>query len=312
MGKNVTTFDWIAAESAPKHYPMEIIQGTFLYKGEDQGLYIPSGGTLDGGWGKPISSHVVGPERKPLPDRLQITFFSYAESQFYRGEFTLPYDVILQMFQDGVAANEAQPTYSKIIAGIAPGGVVAVWLHGQKKTEIFFGQAEKVDLDPSGAFNLPFDNKADSNAYVEKQLLNTLTPAELDSLRKDGVPFGLWSRYRKRYQWMPVLATNTRMAKINVRYVNGETEKKFDFYSDKSIANTFPVPKYLSFHTSDYIYTVAFDEIEIMNAFEKLGREGKAIYLEVDARYPRSTSKVRLVNIDKESIQLHKMVFDDW
>jgi hypothetical protein len=47
MTKNVTKFEWDATESAPKHYPMEIIQGDFIYHGEkERNLYIPSGGTL--------------------------------------------------------------------------------------------------------------------------------------------------------------------------------------------------------------------------------------------------------------------------
>jgi hypothetical protein len=52
MTINNTKFEWGATESAPEHYPMEIIQGTFIYKGEkDRGLYIPNGGTLSAGWG---------------------------------------------------------------------------------------------------------------------------------------------------------------------------------------------------------------------------------------------------------------------
>ncbi len=77
-----TEFDWYATESAPKYYPMEIRQGTFYYKGKDHGLYIPSGGTLRAGWGEMNSLHVTGPDKKPLPDRVEVIFFSYAEKQF--------------------------------------------------------------------------------------------------------------------------------------------------------------------------------------------------------------------------------------
>ncbi len=44
-----TKFIWLATESAPGYYPMEIIQGEFYYQGEGYGLYIPSGGTLSDG-----------------------------------------------------------------------------------------------------------------------------------------------------------------------------------------------------------------------------------------------------------------------
>ena len=43
---NKDEFKWYATESAPSGYPMEIIQGTFFYKGKDTGLYIPNGGVV--------------------------------------------------------------------------------------------------------------------------------------------------------------------------------------------------------------------------------------------------------------------------
>ena len=102
MSKNNTKFEWIATESAPQHYPMEIIKGTFYYHGKDNGLYIPSGGTLSYGWGHGISNHHLHDGRERLPARLKIIFFSYAEKQFYHGEFDLPYEKIVSLFQDGI------------------------------------------------------------------------------------------------------------------------------------------------------------------------------------------------------------------
>src|SRR5690625_3500537 len=94
IATNSDKFDWKATESAPKNFPIKIIDGTFIYHGRSDGtgLYVPSGGLLDKGWGEMISSHIVGPDLKPLPDRLKITFFSYLEDQFYEGVFDLPYE----------------------------------------------------------------------------------------------------------------------------------------------------------------------------------------------------------------------------
>jgi len=180
--KNMTEFTWSATECAPKGYPMEIISGTFLFKGKDHGLYVPDGGTLTGGWGDPLSNH--GSISHCLPDRLKITFFSYAEKQFYQGEFQLPCDKIVALFQAGVKANKENPTYSKMMVGIAPGGVVSAWVEGRAGVEVFFGQAEKVELDPSIAFRLPFSSVEDSDAYIAKQLPNSLSPEELASFEK--------------------------------------------------------------------------------------------------------------------------------
>jgi len=313
-----TTFDWGAAESGPKGYPMEVISGTFLFKGEKRGLYVPNGATLHGGWGKPRSSH--GHIDYGLPDRLKITFFSYVEKQFYQGEFELPYDTMVKYFQAGVEAFKSDedmvPTYSKIVAGVAPGGVVAVWVTGRQRVEVFFGKAKKIELDPSKAFDLPFDSEEESNAYIEKQLPNSLTPDELDSLNKKGIPFGLWSRYRNRYLWAPVDAEGYSLKDPNTTFVNGEFFRRFKFYELKDEQRLLPAPVSLLFRAKGKVYEVYFEEYETMEAFEKLysnekliGDE-KFIRMEFDFKVPQSDSRVRLYN-SEESIELKKVVFKD-
>jgi len=310
MSENVTKFEWGATESAPKHYPMKIIRGEFIYKGEtERGLYIPSGGTLIAGWGRPISSHATGEKYKPLPDKLDITFFSNAENQFYHGKFELPYENILKYFQTGVADNPAQPTYSSIMAGIAPGGVVAVWVIGTGGYhEVFFGQAEKVDLNPSTAFALPFKDKAQEQWYIDKQLTNVLSPEEMDDLKTNGIPFGLWARYRKQYQWDVRLTKEFELTYTGYQFLNGERYKKPGMILR-------PVPKQVAFKTiingERNIFIVIFDEIEIMDAFEKLGSKNQKVYLEFEPKIPRKSLKARIYN-DKESITLKKFVSDDW
>ena len=49
------------------------------------------------------------------------------------------------------------------------------------------------------------------------------------------------------------------------------------------------------------------DEFETLAAFEKLGANGKKVYLEFEPRLPREHIKARLYN-DKESIELKKFV----
>ena len=77
MSNNDTKFEWLATESAPHHYPMKIIQGTFIYHGEtEQGLYVPSGGTLYAGWGEGISNaHQTSLCRRRLSRRLHFRIF---------------------------------------------------------------------------------------------------------------------------------------------------------------------------------------------------------------------------------------------
>lgn len=316
MSNNDTKFEWGATESAPRHYPMEIIRGTFIYKGEiEEGLYIPNGGTLRSGWGKGISNHSVGEKFKPLPHRLEISFFSYTENQFYQGKFDLPYEKILSLFRQGVAANPRHPEYSKIMAGIAPGGVVAVWVKGTNNTEIFFGQAEKINFDPSAAFALPFKNKADSDKYVEEGLIESITPEELTALKKNGIPFGLWERYRNLYDWRLTLSEGPLSGKSNVKFLNGEFLRRWKPVKAVDVDILRPIPRRISFETVvngvETIFIVHMDEFEMMDAFENLGTNNQKVYLEFEPRLPRTAIKVRLYN-DKESIELKKIVSEDW
>ena len=307
---NDTKFEWDATESAPEHYPMEIINGTFIFKGEAElGLYIPSGSTLVDGWANPVSSHVTGAKYKPLPDRLRITFFSFAENQFYEGKFYLPYDKILALFQKEVSNNPEHPTSSRIMVGVAPGGAVGVWVIGSgDRIEVFFGQAEKVELDPSRAFALPFKSKEQIDAYIAKQLVNVLNSEELENLKKNGIPFGLWARYRQKFKWDISLTEGFPISDVGFTFLNGERNENTGMLIR-------PIPKEIAFDTivnnEEFIFIVKFDEFEIMDAFEKLGENNKKVYLEFEPRIPRKDLRVRIYN-DKESITLKKFVSDDW
>ncbi len=182
--KPVTHFKWYPVATAPRDYPMEVINGTFFYKGQNVGLAIPYGGTLRQGWGKSSSSYVLGDEIPPLPDRVKVKFYSYAENQFYEAEFALPYEAILEKLQQFQPEGPNARNYSHFILGIAPGGAMSVWLGGPKVLEVFFGQAEKIEMTPSAAFKLPFKSKEQSDHYVASALAESVTPEQLAYIKK--------------------------------------------------------------------------------------------------------------------------------
>lgn len=308
-----TEFDWYSTECAPKHYPMKIIQGTFYYKDQDKGLYIPSGGQLSAGWGESISSHITGAKLKPLPDSVAVVFYSYAEKQFYKGEFDLPYEKILSLFRQDYEkhTDKNEVDYDSIMIGVAPGGAISVWVNGATTKEVFAGKAEKIDLDPTSGFDIPFDSAAEAEEYKNKILAAALDNDELESLNKNGIPFGLWSRYRNLYKWAPAykngkISTDKEMP---VSFINGERHWMPTILDDAIINIPRPLPRTLKFSApvgqESYYFIVNFDEIELMNAFERLGAHGEKVYLEFEPRAPRQLMKIRAFN-DKESIELKK------
>ncbi|MDA7747415.1 DUF2931 family protein, partial [Psychromonas sp.] len=142
-GCNMTSkneFEWSVSKSGPSKYPVEILSGTLYYKGLEQGHGI-STGAVGGGWGTGHSS--TTPVTKILPDRLDILFYSYLENQSYRGQFELPYDKLVELFQWGIdnpkkRGNTYLPMFSDFIIGVAPGGTVGIWLAGQdEQREVF-------------------------------------------------------------------------------------------------------------------------------------------------------------------------------
>lgn len=334
MDRFMNKFDWQATESAPQNYVMTIIGGSLAYHDGSGSLYVPDKSDIDFGWGKGISSHVVGPDRKPLPNRLAISFFSYTENQFYQGIFELPYDKILKMFQEGYYSpgngiEGGHTTYSTVVVGVAPGGAVAVWLRGiDKTTEVFFGYAGKVELEWGSVTPATHITRED---YIRKSILYSfLTPEgrrmkdpqdkqqALEALLKNGVPLGLWESYRTQYNWQPLFTgMSVRDGLINdITYFNGESDYLYTPLAPAIAARTRPVPKELSYiwmpptGVRGQSMTLNFNEDEIVAAFKKLGSNNQPLQLEMrmvknDAGYDFT---VWLRN-DNESVELKLTTF---
>lgn len=310
-------FDWLAGDSAPKNYPMKILAGHLGYP-DGGSLYVPDKSRIHHGWGETRRTHIVGPDLKPLPNRLGIGFFSYTENQFYGGRFELPYDRIVKLFNEGYYSpnEDDHVTYSRIIVGVAPGGAVAVWLRGiDRTTEVFFGHAEKEE----GRWSSINDNpEITREEYVRSGIEESLSPEALESLRKNGVPLGRWDGYRVRYPWRPVftgMAVRDNLIR-SVNYYNGE---KGFLYAQSSprAADTEPtlaVPSDLAFiwartQTKGLRVELYFDETEIFQAFKTLGSSNLPLQLEMridtlaTEKGPRTNFTAWLRN-DKDAIEL--------
>jgi len=303
--KPVTNFKWYAVATAPRGYPMKVINGTFYYKGQDVGAYIPSGGTIAQGWGKSSSVYVGGDEIPPLPDSVEVEFYSYAENQFYHAKFALPYDDILAKFQQQLK-DDPDMLYDEFLLGIAPGGAISVWIKGPRTTEVYFGQAEKTEMTPSAAFELPFKSKEQSDHYIESALAESVTPEQLVSIKTKGAPIGAWARFRHLYKWAPVYkdGKNATKPQMPVDFLNGESYWIPTHFNEELASTPKPLPLHLEFRaqvTKDEIpfYIVDFEPVELMEAFEKLGAHGEKVYIEFDAQIPVTNMKIRVYNDTK-------------
>jgi hypothetical protein len=274
--QNMTTFDWIASESGPKHYPMKIVSGNFeLEKGGS--TYIPSGVYLNRRrWGQYRSTHLSGPDGKSLPTKLNITYFSYLEDKFYQGSFDLPYEEILTLFQTPYYSTKAggETRYDSIITGVSPGGGVAVWLDGlDKTTQVFYGKAQIISYD----WKSVTASRKSREHYVKGLVEGTLGAEGYAKFLKNGIDLSKWDNFQKRYHWQLELITENRVPKIvpEIHFVNGETDQMFYPESDELKNSQRAIPNFLYYlwktpEGKPLMLEWHFDVNEITSAFEKI------------------------------------------
>lgn len=242
MNKN--EFDWLPSESAPINSPMIVVSGKFSFA-NGKGANVPSGKIISHGWGESVSTHVIGPEFKPLPNKLNIVFYSFLEDKFYQGEFDLPYDRILSYFQEGFYSigGGKQETYTYIVAGVTPGGNVAVWIEGRgKREQVFYGKATPTTVDWLRITESDIPREQYAMASIERRL----DKESLAHYKKNGITAFPWDSYQKRYFWQPffVVPPMTKSPKVmhSLTYVNGESDTIFYPILPETISTTRAIP----------------------------------------------------------------------
>ena len=239
---NEPQYDWGVAVNVPIGYPIRFyaamvggmpISGEFYTEKEE-----PDWGNAYG-----YESHSMG----YLPASVDMVWLSYKEDCFYRLKTAIDYEKIAKLFREGF--NQRVPngevrhaTYNTVVVGIAPGGVVVLWV-GKGYfpiKEIGRYQAEKIVLrEPEGLDNhqrLIFSKK-DREEVLNS---NTIIPEDFREANKDKpIPFGLWDSYRDhQYQWFAIYEIpNGKIGDVDYRYWNGEAGTTlytdFSFYKDK-------------------------------------------------------------------------------
>ena len=225
-------YKWGVAVNTPIGYPIR------FYAGRVGGMSIT--GELyselrEPDWGCAFGYESTSMDK--LPKSVDMVWLSYKEDCFYRLKTAIDYEKVAKLFKEGF--NQRVPngevrhkTYDTIVVGIAPGGVVVLWVgYGYLPlTEIGRYQAEKIALrEPEGLDNhqrLIFDKE-----YAKRLLTNnTIIPEDFREANKNKpIPFGLWDSYRdNQYQWYPIFEIpNGRIGDVDYQYWNGEADTFF-------------------------------------------------------------------------------------
>ena len=197
-------YKWGVAVNTPIGYPIR------FYAGRVGGMSIIGelySKTREPDWGNAMGYESRSMEE--LPQNVDMVWLSYKEDCFYRLKTAIDYEKIAKLFREGfderVPNGEVRhKTYDTIVVGIAPGGVVVLWVgYGYLPlTEIGRYQADKIKLrEPEGLDNhqrLIFSKK-DREEVLNS---NTIIPEDFREANKNKpIPFGLWDSYRdNQYQ----------------------------------------------------------------------------------------------------------------
>ncbi|MFH6937724.1 DUF2931 family protein, partial [Flavobacterium sp. FlaQc-30] len=189
------TFDWNAGLSGPKNYPSGAPFVEYFYQGKSIAGASSSTGA-DQGWGITSGGYVGGDQYKPVPDSIAVKWVCSVDNLVYKDGFKLPREKMLELFNRKVIDSYGdQNDYSVIVAGMAPGGNITVWMQGgNASTEIAKFKILKGEED---------QNIDDS--YKKKEIKSW--GHYLTYWKIHGIPYSVWEKGEKDYDYNIVFSS---------------------------------------------------------------------------------------------------------
>jgi hypothetical protein len=245
---------------------------------------------ISASWG--IGREVAIKQAFVIPDDFEITWLSMVERKFYRGKWILPKNKIENYLEKGLDYQNKKVKCNKIQIGLAPKGVVVVWLLGEHGMQIEIGkyQADQIILESKDVYNS--SKFMFEKGFIDKKLVDTkfIAPEIQENIRKNGYPEPtIYNLYRKKYIWEPkvILPDSCSISSINIKMCNGENETAKDASSITIEGRSVP-----------YLFNIVWKD--------KNGREflSKIVFLkQVDWKKYFTNEKEELpLNFDKNSI----------
>lgn len=224
-------YAWIPTECAPKDYPMRVYSG-YLYYGKEGNTYVPGDKTINYGWGALGSIEISGDDLKEAPDTLDLTWISFTENKNYTGKFPLNVKLIDSLFSAGYPAEDIPAGHEDFCyfqVGMAPGGVVVLWLSGPgKQVEVGRYQGKETnDVDWKSA--IPgYDG---TMKEYGKDIIADLPKEVQQQIVDHKIPYGKWDHWRRRFSWKPVITGDVNILRLTMFMFN----KEMDFLIGKRL-----------------------------------------------------------------------------
>ncbi|MCP2025854.1 hypothetical protein L1276_000994 [Flavobacterium sp. HSC-32F16] len=281
-------YDYKQGISTPEGYPIKLLPDskfTLAVIGNDTPYTLLETNkvySMNWGNGETTFKSSDGPDIV-LPDSLKLYWYSFLENKYYGLNTKLNKSLISKHFKTGYkrdiggnADRIISDDYSKLIAGIAPGGDVVLWISGVNNTkELQVFKADSINITKIK------DHDVVKQDEIKKVLTDTCTCKDDTQFRKivnngQPIPFGTWTnKYRKKYNWKAEInSLGQTKSKLNIISFNGEEYELFNEEVVKMKHQKQVVPDYLIYtlikNKKRYKLFLKFDENEIFSYFEKL------------------------------------------
>ncbi|WP_129714458.1 DUF2931 family protein [Pedobacter sp. SYP-B3415] len=220
-------FFWEECVSCPEGYPVHIVSGKFnLMDGSVCSLALGFCSGLEG-WGAPGSG--LSASVRSMPEHIDVTWFSLAEKRCYHLHAKINTDLIGQLFEKGYIHDKENRspqrlTYDMINVGLAPGGLVVIWLCGPgRQTEVGCYGAGPCLIEVRDLTKLPAEYQYLFDWDQIDELMNDLGIVSPAGATAD-IPFDKWMGYRKHLQWRPQFfgPESPIVTEFACRFFNGE------------------------------------------------------------------------------------------
>jgi hypothetical protein len=332
---NEEKFDWDGMACTPEGYPVVVLSPNVFYSSEGKYITLIPNMSDTGGSNWTGSARSWSSQPKPAPDHVSIVWYAPTEMKIYEGKFALPQQKIYNLFKEGymrysipIESKDGKETlhwetYNSLTVGLAPTGMVVVWMNGQNKVEIGRYQARELSRkEANEVYKAHFKSSGDMpEAVVEKELISREVPPEVREIIKQGkISSKQWDDYRQRYNWKvefnkPLVMYHHYMGSFNSEYMRclapkisqGEYNKIILEPSSKVVPNKLGMYVTAQNHRNYLIRLETLDEQETIEAFKNLEEASPksviTIFITVDDDFKNFT--VTLKN-DKKEIKLEK------
>jgi hypothetical protein len=299
----MSQYKWLPTTCAPQCYPVKLMDGAFYFNQNEADVFIPRGNICNNGWGEIGLINLTETETFSIPAQFDVTWFSFTENLFYKGEFNVPEEKTELLFNTGFKHPDTgeSVTYEYLITGLAPEGLVCLWAAGHGiVTELATYKAAVVKIEWD-KFN---DNKnITRQQYIEQRLKSLLKEHDLLWLESNRKKFGLWKKYHQKYNWTPMFLGNIIPVNIRINFFNGEKEfietasAELQPQKQRSMMQSM-VYRWKNTSNKNFVSKIFFSEPEVLAIFKKYNDfdENAAYMLQIELNEEDYTLRLFITN----------------